>query len=155
MLLSGALILLGLVLIVVEFFVPGIVMGVLGGALFLSGVGWFALVSPSIWLTVLTVVGSLSLLAVLIRIAVLRLRKATAIGLCLDTDQADHRGAFYSEELIGCSGRVVTDLKPCGYVIVAGNRQQAISSEGYLERDCPVVVTGGKGAYLIVARGGE
>jgi membrane-bound ClpP family serine protease len=47
-------------------------------------------------------------------------------------------------------GYADTDLKPSGHVLVEGNRFQAVSKNGYIDKATEIEILGGIGSHLIV-----
>ncbi|MCB1135512.1 MAG: serine protease [Chlamydiia bacterium] len=151
MLTSVLILLTGLLLVYLEFFLPGGVMGALGGILMLLSVIVFAGESS----TFLPVVGFFLAaavgLALVVRLAIWRIRAASPErSVYLASDQKGYVASSFDEGAIGQEGEVLSDLKPSGFVFVDGRKQQAISQTGYIKSGCHVVVIGGRGSYLIV-----
>lgn len=145
--------LLGLVLIYLEFFLPGGVIGVIGGALLLSGFVIFVFQNPSVLSIVISFV-SLVLLSIFVcklalwQIRITRHRKT----LFSDKDQEGYQASYFDKALIGKNAEAISDLKPSGHILVEGQEWQAVSESEYIEKGSKVLVIGGKGAYLIVKK---
>lgn len=142
------LLILGLVCILVEFFVPGAVMGVLGTILLVVSLLVFGN-EHSVVETLLYFLFICVLLGVLIKVALRRIQLSKN-GLYSHGDQEGYLASEFDTSLIGKEGTVLSDLKPGGYIEIEGKQQQALSQSGYIVRGKPVRVIGGEGESLIV-----
>lgn len=145
---------LGLVLLFFEVFVPGGVLGVLGGILMLAGCGVaFAEfgVNGGAAATVLAV--ALIGLTLYFELFVL---PRTAFGRKLFLDRAiaarSQPPPARAEEIVGAAGEALTTLAPSGYVLVGGKKYEAASQSGLLPRGSPVRVTGLDNFRLLVSK---
>ncbi len=151
--LSGCMVILlaltGLILIFLEFFLPGGIMAVGGGVLLASSLLVLAIRQPGF--TVLTAYAGILVLAlfIVIRLALSRVKKT---GVCLDGDQEGFQACVYPKEMIGKTATVSSDLKPAGYVQIEDRAFAALSKSGYIEKGAQVRVLGGEGSSLIVAQ---
>lgn len=145
------LVLFGLLLIFLEFFVPGGILG-LAGALFLCiSLISFAVTSDSLLATLLYTFIVLALLGFLIRFALWRIRKTSGDKtIYSDDDQQGFVASSFNEEAIGKEGIALTDLKPSGKIRVNGQDLQATSEMGYVTKGTHIVVVRGEGAHVIV-----
>ncbi|HEV8050982.1 MAG TPA: NfeD family protein [Parachlamydiaceae bacterium] len=142
---------LGLVLILMEFFLPGIILGVSGGLLVIASIVLFAMQANSIWWVVLYVIGIVVVLIYLVKFAIWRIRTAKpSRSIYSDSSQTGYVASSFDATAIGKTGVVVTDLKPGGHILVDGKRQQAISQGGYITKGTEVVVLSGQEESLIV-----
>ena len=139
----------GLLMIFAEFFLPGGIMGVAGALFCVVGLILFAVASPSIPLTIGVFVVMIVLLIFLGRFALKRVQKS---GVYLSSDQEGYRASRFASELVGMEGQVVANLKPAGHVEIGGKRYQAVSRMGYLDKGTKIIVIGGEGAHLIVKK---
>lgn len=148
MILIILLALVGLGLVYSEFYFPSGILGVIAVGSLIGSATWFGYSGYGIhW----TIVYSLILLAGVLlvsQIAIRRVRKKIA----LNVDQQEHIASNFDESVVGKTATVLTDLKPTGHVMVEGKQYQALSETGYLPKDTPVIVMGGRGAYLIVKK---
>ena len=125
------LLLCGLLLIFLEFYLPGAILGIIGGVLLFASIVLFALQSTSILSTLLFIFAVAVLVALLIRFAIWRIRSARPdYSIYSDASQEGYVAAHYDASLIGQTGVVVTDLKPGGHILIQGRRVQAISRSG-------------------------
>jgi membrane-bound ClpP family serine protease len=141
----------GLLLIFLEFFLPGAVLGTIGALLILLSIAFFASTASA----PLYIVGYLAVVVVLlvavVQLALRRIRRSAAHdSFYLKTDQAGFRADSFDADLVGRDGIAATDLRPAGRIIVDGIVYQAMSQGGFITRDTPITITGGEGATLIV-----
>jgi len=139
----------GLIMIFFEFFLPGAVIGIAGGFFCITGLILFAVASPSIPLTIGVFVAMIVVLFLLGRFALKRIRTSK---IYLSTDQEGYRASSFASELIGKEGTVAANLKPAGHVSIEGKRYQAVSRMGYLDLGTKITVIGGEGGHLIVKK---
>lgn len=144
---------LGLLLIFTEFFVPGAIMGVSGAILVLASIVLFAMEAASPLWVLLYVIGIIISVTFLVKFAMWKIRTARpSRSIYLDSDQAGYQASSFDSSVIGKTGVVVTDLKPGGHILVEGKRLQAISQSGYLTKGTEVLILGGQEESLIVKR---
>ncbi len=139
----------GLIMILLEFFLPGGVMGVAGALFVVVGLIVFAVTSPSVPLTIGVFVITIVLLLVLGKMVLKNMQKSRFF---LSDDQEGYKASSFAKEMIGKQGVVVADLKPAGHVEIEGERYQAVSRMGYINHGTSVEVIGGEGAHLIVKK---
>lgn len=144
---------LGLVLILIEFYLPGAVMGIAGGVLVLASIVLFAMQTTSpVWIS-LYVMGVAITLVFLVKFAIWKIRTAKPNrSIYLNSDQEGFQACHFDASVIGKIGIVVTDLKPGGHILVDGKRLQAISQSGYITKGTEVLVLSGQEESLIVKR---
>lgn len=142
--------LLALMLIYLEFFVPGGILGVLGGVAFLISVVLFFWEKGEAWPSMVFLVAMILLLLLVIRLALWKLKKKPA--LYASEKQSGYYASSYDKELIGKEGEVLTDLKPSGHILIEGERHQAVSESSYIKKGETVTIIGGEGARLICRR---
>lgn len=70
-------------------------------------------------------------------------------------EQEGYKASSYETQAIGMTGVVMADLKPGGYILIDGKKQQAISIDGYLPQGTEVTVIGGNEESLIVRKSKE
>lgn len=142
------LLLLGISLIFIEFFLPGIVLGSIGVALVIASLVAFALqTSSSLYLALYAAAVVLSLYAVF-KYALRRMRGSESFFAT--SDQAGTRAGTFDVKLIGSTGIAETDLRPAGLINVAGNTLQALSQSDFIPKGSRVLIIGGEGSELIV-----
>lgn len=143
----------GLLLIFLEFFLPGGVMGTIGALVVLASVALFAMQTDSMVLILLYTIGSIVSVALLFRFALWRIRHGEpGKTIYSDDDQEGFTASVFDKEAIGKIGIVDTDLRPGGHIIVEDKRHSAISRSGYIPKGEKVKVLGGEGESLIVKK---
>jgi membrane-bound serine protease (ClpP class) len=147
------LLLCGLLLILLEFYVPGGVIGVLGGIFILASLVNFGSETDSISLIILYTLFILILIGVIIRLALWNIVHAKpGYSIYLKNDQEGFQASKYDHQVIGKIGIVFSDLKPGGYILVDGKQHQAISLTGYISKGESVDIISGQEESLIVKR---
>lgn len=144
------LLLLGLLLILFEFYLPGAIMGVLGAVSIVFSIILFAQ-SYALPLTLLFILVTIVSIVLLIKFAMWRIVHAKPDrSIYLSKDQEGYQASTFDATTIGKTGIVLSDLKPGGYIIIDGNQHQAISITGYISKGEKVVVLSGQEESLIV-----
>jgi membrane-bound ClpP family serine protease len=145
------LVLVGLVLIFIEFFVPGGVLGIGGAILIIFGIVFFAMTTKSFLPILFFSLSTLLLVLIVIRLTLWIMKKPKRDStFYLHTDQEGYSASSFSKELIGKTGKALTDLRPSGHILIEGKRYQAVSQAGYIEQNSEIKVVGGEGGHLIV-----
>lgn len=150
----SALILLGfgLLFIFLEFYLPGAILGAIGGILVAVSVVVFAMEAPPV-ATVLYFFSVAILLFLLIRYTLRKIpRTKPEYSIYSNSDQEGYRASKFDRSAIGKIGVVVADLKPGGYIVIDGKKHQAISQSGYIARGEQVLVLAGQEESLIVRK---
>lgn len=146
------LLFLGLLLILFEFYLPGAIMGILGGIAILFGIILFAEAHSPIALFFF-IVGAILAVVILIRFALWRIVHARPEhSIYLHKDQEGYQASEFDAAAIGKTGIVLSDLKPGGYIIIDGKQHQAISITGYIPKGETVLVLSGQEESLMVKR---
>lgn len=142
---------LGLLLILIEFYLPGAVMGIGGGILVVFSIILFASHSDSALAVVLYIIGVAVSIGILIKFALWRIRTAKPDrSIYSNSYQKDYVASTYDKSAIGKTGVVLSDLKPGGYILIDGKQHQAISQTGYITKGTEVIVLSGEEESLIV-----
>ena len=144
------LLIVGLVLILLEFYLPGAVMGSAGGLLILASLFLAVIQFNSTWAIVLFfLIAILSVIGV-IKYALWKIPRSK--NIYSSGDQEGYFASSFDASAIGKKGVVLSDLKPGGYIMVDGKQQQAISESGYISQGEEVIVLRGDGESLIVMK---
>ena len=150
------LVIVGLILILLEFYLPGAILGILGGIALLSGVILYASEAVSIWSIVLFIFGCAIAVILLIRFALWRIVHAKGdFSIYSDANQTGFQASHYDEGAIGKEGIVSADLKPGGFIIVDGKHHPAISLSGYIAKGEKVAIISGQEQSLMVIKKNE
>jgi len=142
--------LLSLILIYLEFFVPGAILGILGGVGFCLSILLFVWESATLWQIITFMVAITVLLVLTIKMALWKLKQKPA--MFAKEEQSGYLASEFDKELIGKSGEALTDLKPSGHIKVEGKRHQAVSESLYIKKGESVKIIAGEGARLIVRK---
>lgn len=144
------LLLVGMILIFLEFFFPGGILAIAAGVLLLVSIVIFAMQSSSFLWTLLYTAGIVIVVSVLIKFTISKIRQGKFKGIYLSSAQNGYMASEFSKELIGKRGEAISDLKPAGHILVEGKRYQAVAKAGYIEKGARIEVIGGEGAHLII-----
>jgi membrane-bound serine protease (ClpP class) len=147
------LIIVGFLMLAAEVFVPGMVLGLLGGVCLAGAVTvafvYYDVVTGSIVFVavcLLTFTGFVAWLAVFPRTAIGRrimLQKSLVKGV-------GERAA--RSELMGAQGRSLTPLRPAGTASIGGRRVDVVAESDFIGRDEPVVVVREEGLRVVVRK---
>lgn len=150
MILPIALLLVGLALLFFEFFLPGILLGLAGGLALIAS-AFFSFQEWGGWWSGLFIAGMLLMTALTCKFALYRLGKNKERNhFYLNQDQEGFQASTFNEQLIGKRGYCLSDLKPSGHIQIGEEMHQAISQTGYISKDAPIEVIGGRGSYFLV-----
>ena len=145
------LLLLGLVFLWLEFYLPGGAFAVASAIFVLGALGTFFAASPSVIASVLFFVGACILVVVVIRLAIWRIKKsATKNTFFLSKDQEGFMAAELSDDIVGKRGTTLTECGPSGYALVEGKRIPIICRGPYLDKGVEVqIITIELGNYVV------
>lgn len=151
-----ALLVAGIVLILLELFVPGGILGVLG---------FIALMTGIIMAAFDAMFGIVSLMIAMVVSAVILVLSARYFGtrgtwrkLTLTDRQQNEAGYVSSrsyKELEGKRGMSVTPLRPSGIMMLDGKRYDVVSEGAFVAANQPVVVVQVEGSRIVVRPSGE
>ncbi len=141
----------GLLLIFLEFFLPGGIMGSIGALVVLASIVLFAMGTDSALLVIVFTTGSILAVVLLFRFALWRIKQgAPGERLYSDDAQEGFIATSFDKTAIGKIGVVASDLKPGGQVVIEEKKHSAISLSGYITKGNKVKVVGGEGESLTV-----
>lgn len=140
--LATSLVIAGLVLIAAEFFLPTMIIGLFGAVVSFAGI---YLAAEAGWVTCLLYALAFLVVLGLEFVAFRRLLPATAAGRAM-TNQTTNAAAAVPAAAgyalyVGKTARALTVLAPSGTVEVDGQRLEAFSADGFVERGAQVLVT--------------
>lgn len=152
---SYLLVLLGLLLILIEFYIPGAIMGILGAISILSGIILFASHSES-WFAIFLFIAATAIAVIcLIRFALWRIVHSKGpYSIYSNHDQEGFQASSFDRSAIGRNAIVLADLKPGGFILVEGEQHPAISISGYIAKGEEVTIIDGQQQSLIVKKKG-
>jgi membrane-bound ClpP family serine protease len=140
----------GLVLIFLEFFLPGAILAVIGTLCLLVSLGLCFSTYAAIWGTFYLFILLLTVYLTC-RLALWRIKRSKGSGnFYLSDTQEGYTASSFDQSLIGKEAIVSTELKPAGHILVEGKLLQAISETGFISKGVKVQIVGGKGSHLIV-----
>lgn len=145
---------LALVLFFFEVFVPGAVLGILGGILMAVGCG-LAFYDYGLQGGALATVVALALvgLTLYIEFFVLpRTRLGRKLFLHSEVSATSQPRPAEAAAVVGLTGEALTTLAPGGVVLVGGRKYEAASISGLLPKGAPVKVTGLDDFRLLVSK---
>ena len=147
------LIIVGFLMEAAEVFVPGMVLGLLGGlclagAVIVAFVYYDAVIGSIVFagVCVLTLTGFMAWLAMFPRTAIGRrimLQKSLVKGV-------GERAA--PSELMGAQGRALTPLRPAGTASIGGKKVDVVAESDFIGRDEPIVVVREEGLRIVVRK---
>ena len=141
----------GMLLIGAEVFVPGAVLGTLGGmALFGAVIVAFTI---SLHWGFITAFGVLILAVVSLAIWI-KFFPRTSIGrkMTLEVNGSDFKTSDSKEGLLHQTGTAQSELRPAGFAQIGGHRVDVIAEGGVIDRGTPVQVIKVEGSRVVVRR---
>lgn len=148
------LFLAGILLLALEVFVPGAIMGILGAVLIIAGVavsfgvygstGGFVALGAGIALLALTLYLEFVVLP--------KSRLARTFSMTATVEGTSQAPVAALADVLEQPGETATPLSPSGYVTVKGKRYEAFSQSGYLAKGVAVRVTGLDNFRLLVTK---
>lgn len=144
------LLIIGLLLILLEFYLPGAVMGTAGGLLILASLFLAVLQFESFWAILLFFFLTAASVVGVIKYALWKIPRTK--NIYSSADQEGYQASSFDSAAIGKKGIVLSDLKPGGYILIDGKQHQAISESGYISQGDEVIVLRGEGESLIVVK---
>lgn len=147
------LLLLGLVLVLLEFYLPGMVLGIGGGILIIFSIILFGMSSGSALEVFVFVVVAIAGLYGVVKFALWQIpRTRKKQSIYLDADQEGYVASTFDEKLIGKDGIATSVLKPGGFILIEDKKYPAISISGYIEKGDKINVVSGQGESLLVKK---
>ena len=145
--------LIAFVLIFLEFFIPGLFMGILGGVFVVFSLVAFFLEghSPGMFFAFFVLV--MLALVLLVRFILISIKKTGKKNtIMLEKNQEGYVATAFDHGLMGDTGTATTDLKPAGKIAVGDKEVQALSEMGYITKGTKVYIVGGKGSHVVVRK---
>lgn len=134
-----------------EIFLPGGILGALGGVALLGAmISGFIVFGPAVGVLV-----SLAILALLVATVVVWMRffPKTPLGRAMTlakNEKAFTAAADNYRDLIGREGKTLSDLRPAGIALIDGRRVDVVSDGGMISSSAPVKVIDAQGGRVIV-----
>jgi len=148
------LFLAGILLLAIEVFVPGVIVGIIGGLAILAGVVTaFGLYGADGGIIALLSGGLLLGVTFYIEFVLLPKSKlAKQISMQATVEGTSQPAVADLSKVLDQQGETVTPLSPSGYIALNGRRYEAFSQSGYLAKGIAVRVTGLDNFRLIVTK---
>ena len=142
----------GIVLILAEFIVPGMICGILGGGMVIASAVLACINFPQY--AVMILVGELVGVFISVVIGMYLLSKTRA-GKRFILDSSQQAGAGWvasesDESLLGASAEVFTALRPAGTVLINNKRIDAVSDGSFIDKGVRVRVIEVHGSRVVV-----
>lgn len=145
------ILIIGLVLIFLEFYLPGAVMGTIGTLMVISAIIFTTLETHSFIYVILFILASIAGVIITIKTALWHIQRTKKNhSIFLDTDQEGYRASSYDETLIGRTGKALVDMRPGGRILIEDEKYQALSISGFIPKGSTVIVVSGQGESLNV-----
>ncbi len=141
---------LGLVLVYLEFFLPGGLIAIIGGFSLVAGVTIFSTLEVAPFYKILYFVATAMFTATACRSAIWVLRTRKSQEMVLQTNQEGFFATGVDDQLIGQEGSAATDLKPSGHILIGEKRYQALSDGNYIQKNTPIIILSAKGSAYTV-----
>lgn len=141
---------IGILLIGAELFVPGGILGAMGGLMLLGAIGAAFFISPAFGLAAAGAAAVLSVVSIALWITLFPktgLGKKMTLAQDVKTYKSSETGL---EALLHKEGVASSDLRPGGFAIIEGRRVNVVSEGGMISRDTPVRVTMIEGNRVVV-----
>ncbi|MEI6892805.1 MAG: NfeD family protein [Pontiella sp.] len=146
------LLLTGFILIGMEIFIPGGILGIVGGIawLFAAGVGFRNFPEPWNLISgfVLLLFGMLTLIIWIKYFPKSRMGKT----LSLQEDGADFKSHTVENFPIGTLGKAVSTLRPSGIASIEGKRVDVVANGEWIEEGQPIQVSSTSGGHVSVMK---
>ena len=142
---------IGIICVGMEIFLPGGVLGLIGGVLMIAAV-YFAYKDHSVLGGVVTL-AALGIITFVVFKSALKLAPKTSFGKALflqDTQKGESVSDGDIEQFIGRDAVAFSNLRPAGIVKIEGKRYNAITQGSYIEKRSTVRVISGKNSQLVV-----
>lgn len=151
---SLALFVTGLILLIVEVIVPGFGLPGISGIIFVL-IGT-VLAMDSLKLAILSLSTAIIITAAVSIILVKRgFKSKLFMSVVLKASHKGDRGYLSStsmDEYILKEGITVSEMRPSGFIDIDGGRLDALSEEGFIPKDVPIVVSKVEGSKIFVRR---
>lgn len=140
--------LMGLLLIYLEFFLPGSIFAIGGSILLLTSL--FLLIVEKVKILYFVFFVLILVLSILLVIKIALRKIKTNKDIFLNSDQEGFRASSVKKDLIGRHGIAYTDLRPAGKILINDKFYFAITKEKYIEKGKKIKIIDGQGSNFIV-----
>ncbi|MBE2203859.1 MAG: hypothetical protein IAE94_05950 [Chthoniobacterales bacterium] len=143
------LVLVGFLMIAAEVFVPGLILGTLGGLCLLASVVLCYFAYGAFWGT--AAFAALVILGILGFFLWLKLFPQTPLGKRMMLNKSlNTQNALPTKNLIGTCGESVTPLRPAGTAVIQGRRMDVVAESGLIESGKKISVVAQEGIRIVV-----
>lgn len=133
---------IGIVLVVLETLLPGVILGIVGIGLIITSIYFSFMENPAL------AIGQTVLAAILVPTTLIFALKKLQLKQTLENEKQD----LLDTSLIGKTAEVVNDIKPFGAIMIDGKKIQAISYSEFIERGKQVTIVKIEGAKVYVKK---
>lgn len=144
--------LLGLVLVLAEMFLPGLILGLVGAALLVAAmvVGYVEYG----WMEGSMILAGIALVSAVMFLLWMKYFQKTSVGRGLTLGKQLPSGADLpsTSGLIGKSGVTTTDLRPSGRAVIDGERYDVLADTGFIYQGETVSVVLIEGTRIVVRK---
>jgi len=144
----------GMVLILAEFIVPGLICGILGGILVLAS-GIVAVTAYPDYILFITVAEVIGVCLSIVLGMYLLARTRAGKHLVLSDSQQQDAGWVAADSnlaLVGAEGKAFTPLRPAGSIMVDGKRIDAVANGSFIEKGSKIRVLEVHGSRVVVEK---
>ena len=146
------LLLAGFVLIGMEIFIPGGILGIFGSVAWISAavVGWRNFPEP--WNLLSGI--SLLLVGMLTFVVWIRYFPKSRVGksLSLNEDTAEYKSHTVTDLPVGTTGEALSTLRPSGIAVFDGKRLDVVADGEWIEAGEPVKISSTAGGHISVVK---
>jgi len=147
---------LGFAMIVLEIFVPGAVLGILGTVFLIAGV-WLSFrmygAEKGVWIFVATTISVFVIVSVALKVLPhTRMGKRILLSETVEGGPHDPAAEQERQRLLGRQGMAITDLRPSGKGSIEGKRWDIVSDGGYVVEGESFRVIRVEGLRIVVSR---
>lgn len=140
MIVAVIILLIGLLLVYTEFFLPGGVVGITGLIFIIGGLTWLALDIRSPIIVTVFFIATCIVGFLIIQLALWQIKQRGVKNNIYLKEEQEASVTSYSKDLIGRQGVTITDLNPSGYVAIGGDSVAALSKSDFIHKGVLVQV---------------
>jgi membrane-bound serine protease (ClpP class) len=146
-----ALLVAGILLIGAEVFVPGAVLGVMGSVALVGAIIMAFAISPVFGLYIAGAVIILTAIGVMVWIKFFP-RLSIGKSMTLETDGKSFKSSDTPHPEVGQQGIAQSDLRPAGFALINGHREDVITEGGMINKGTPITVVQVAGNRIVVRK---
>ncbi len=141
----------GILMLGAEVFLPGGILGVLGAAALFGAIALSFAISPVFGIYIAGAVIILTGIGVMLWIKFFP-RLPIGRQMTLDTDGKSFKASDSREQLLGQRGVAQSDLRPAGYALVNGHREDVVTEGDMITKGQAIVVVQVAGSRIVVRK---